>query len=82
MAMLCTPSLSSSPSFRRHSRPLRRLLVLIMRPFSVVPFRLPWSTTCPAAQLLLIHVQLLGHLRLVYAVYVNMLIMAAWLHYI
>ena len=45
LATLCTPSFSSSPSFRRHSRPFRRLLVLIMRPFSVVPFRLPWSTT-------------------------------------
>lgn len=40
------PSSSSSPSLRRHGRPGRRLLVLMMRPFRLVPFRLPRSRTC------------------------------------
>ena len=44
----CAPSSSSSPSLRRQGRPGRRLLVLMMRPFRLVPFRLPRSRTCSA----------------------------------
>jgi hypothetical protein len=40
------PSSSSSPSLSRQGRPGRRLLVLMMRPLRLVPFRLPRSRTC------------------------------------
>ena len=51
LSLVREPSCRMSSLLSRTARPSRRLLVLMMRSFSMLPFRLPMSTTCQPALL-------------------------------